>query len=304
MLFADFNGPTQPWLDALTPLATDFELRVWPHAGDHSEIDYVIVWAQPDGFLAQFPNLKAVHCTGAGVDRLLTDPGLPAVPIARMVDESLLIGMNEFVLAQVLHYHRAMPAYRTAQAAHAWAPIHVPLARERTVGIMGLGQLGLGSARTLLNAGFKVRGWSRSAKAIEGVDTFGQSALPAFLDGLDSLVCLLPLTAATTGILNASLFSHLSGASLINVGRGAHLVEEDLIPALDAGYLSAATLDVFQTEPLPSESPFWDDPRITMTPHASAFTHPGTAAPKIAANLRRAFAGLPMSDLVDHTNGY
>lgn len=304
VLFAVFGGGAEPWLKILTPLATDFELRVWPDAGSCEEVDYVITWAQPDGFLTKFPNLKGVHCTGAGIDRLLADPQLPDVPIARMVDDSLLIGMNEFVLAQALHYHRAMPAYRTAQAAHAWTPIHVPLARERTVGIMGLGQLGIGSARTLSAAGFTVRGWSRTVKSIDGMETFDAPALPQFLRGCDILVCLLPLTAQTEGILNAGLFSNLSGASLINVGRGGHLVEADLIPALDCGHLAAATLDVFRAEPLPADSPFWDDPRVTITPHASAFTHPETAAVKIVANLRRAFAGKPMRDLIDHTNGY
>jgi len=303
VLFACFGVRAEPWLAALSVAAPDFELRAWPDAGDYDEIDYVVVWAQPDGFLRQFPNLRAVLCIGAGVDRILADIDLPDVPIARMRDEGLTQGMVEFVLARVLHYHRLMPAYEAQQRQGVWRQLAAPLARDRTVGVLGLGQLGAACATNLAANGFRVRGWSRARKALPGVQSF-DGPLEAFLAPCEVVVCLLPLTPATRGILNAETLSHLSGASLINVGRGAHLVEADLIPALDAGHLVNATLDVFAVEPLPAGHPFWSDARITVVPHASALTPPGTAGPTIVANIRRHLAGQDLEDLVDRAAGY
>lgn len=303
VLFACFGVRAEPWLAALAEAAPDFELRAWPGAGDHDEIDYVIVWAQPNGFLRQFPNLRAVLCIGAGVDRILEDCDLPDAPIARMRDEGLTQGMVEFVLARVLHYHRLMPAYEAQQRRGVWRQLAAPLARDRTVGVLGLGQLGAACAVNLAANGFQVRGWSRARKDLPGVQSF-DGPLEAFLAPCDVVVCLLPLTPATRGILNGQALSCLSGASLINVGRGAHLVEDDLIPALDAGHLANATLDVFAVEPLPAGHPFWKDPRITIVPHASALTPPGTAGPTIVANIRRHLTGRDLLDLVDRTTGY
>ncbi|PZR31787.1 glyoxylate/hydroxypyruvate reductase A, partial [Caulobacter segnis] len=240
---------------------------------------------------------------GAGVDRILQDPDLPDVPIARMRDEGLTQGMVEFVLARTLHYHRLMPAYEEQQRQRVWRPLIAPLARDRTVGVLGLGQLGAACATNLAANGFKVRGWSRTPKDLPGVEAF-DGPLETFLAPCEVVVCLLPLTPATRGILNAGTLSHLSGASLISVGRGAHLVEADLIPALDAGHLAHATLDVFAIEPLPAAHPFWSDPRITVTPHASALTPPQTAGPTIVANIRRHLAGQDLQDLVDRAAGY
>lgn len=303
VLFACFGVRAEPWLEALTRAAPDFELRLWPDAGDKGEVDYVVVWAQPDGFLRQFPNLRAVLCIGAGVDRILEDTDLPDVPIARMRDEGLTQGMVEFVLARVLHYHRLMPAYEAQQRQAVWRQLAAPLARDRLVGVLGLGQLGSACATSLAANGFKVRGWSRTAKDLPGVQSF-DGPIESFLEPCEVVVCLLPLTPATRGILNAATLSHLSGASLINVGRGAHLVEADLIPALDAGHLANATLDVFAVEPLPAGHTFWSDPRITVVPHASALTPPGTAGPTIVANIRRHLAGQGLEDLVDRSAGY
>jgi len=303
LLFACFGVRSEPWVAALSQAAPDFELRLWPDAGDKAEVDYVVVWAQPDGFLCQFPNLRAVLCIGAGVDRILEDTDLPDVPIARMRDEGLSQGMVEFVLARVLHYHRLMPAYETQQRQRVWRQLAAPLARDRTVGVLGLGQLGSACAASLAANGFKVRGWSRTRKDLPGVQSF-DGPIEAFLEPCEMVVCLLPLTPETRGVLNARTLSRLSGASLINVGRGAHLVDADLIPALDAGHLAHATLDVFAVEPLPADHPFWTDPRITVVPHASALTPPATAGPTIVANIRRHLAGRPLLDLVDRTAGY
>jgi len=303
VLFACFGVRPEPWLAVLQQAAPDFDWRVWPDSGAKDEVDYVVVWAQPDGFLRQFVNLRAVLCIGAGVDRILQDSDLPDVPIARMRDEGLTQGMVEFVLARVLHYHRLMPAYEEQQRQALWRPLTAPLASERTVGVLGLGQLGGACAVRLAVNGFAVRGWSRTPRDLPGVTAF-DGPLEAFLEPCEVVVCLLPLTPATRGVLNARTLSRLSGASLINVGRGAHLVEADLIPALDAGHLAHATLDVFATEPLPGDHPFWSDRRITVVPHASALTPPHTAGPTIVANIRRHLAGSALLDQVDRAEGY
>jgi glyoxylate/hydroxypyruvate reductase A len=303
LLFAYFRPDAEAWLDALAPAGELVEIRCWPEAGDPGEIDYIVSWQHPPGFLGRFPAVKAIFWIGAGVDRLLLDPELPDVPVVRMLDESLSVGMAEFVAERVLHYHRMMPAYAEQQRQRTWRPLTPPLARDRTVGILGLGEIGGACATTLVGLGFDVQGWSRSPRSLPGVRT-ATGPLPAFLKGCDILVCVLPLTSQTHGILNRETFSHLDGAYLINVGRGGHLVEADLIPALDAGRLAGATLDVFETEPLPTDHPFWGDPRIVVTPHAAAVTHPSTAGAGILANLRRTLAGEPMEGVVDRDRGY
>jgi glyoxylate/hydroxypyruvate reductase A len=283
------------------------ELRVWPNAGDLAEVDYVLAWNHPPGFLTQFPRLRTIFSMGAGVDRLLLDPKLPAnVPLVRMADPGLAVFMKEYVLMRVLHYHRDMPTYEHQQREALWRQLPPLETRQRRVGIMGIGQIGGACARALAEHGFDVRGWARSARTIAGVSVFaGQDRLPEFLSGVQILVCMLPLTAATHGILNADLFAKVArGAWLINLARGAHLVEADLLRALDSGQLSGATLDVFASEPLPREHRFWRDPRITITPHASALTRPETAVPRLVENIMRDQAGQPLLDMVDRSAGY
>jgi glyoxylate/hydroxypyruvate reductase A len=303
LLFAYFRPDADAWLDALAPAGALVEIRRWPDAGDPGEIDYIVSWQHPPGFLGRFPAVQAIFWIGAGVDRLLLDPELPDVPVVRMLDESLSIGMAEFVAERVLHYHRMMPVYAEQQRQGVWRPLTPPLARDRRVGVLGLGEIGGACATALAGLGFDVRGWSRSPRSLPGVRTM-TGPLPAFLEGCGILVCVLPLTPETHGVLNRETFSQLDGAYLINVGRGGHLVEADLIPALDAGRLAGATLDVFETEPLPAEHPFWNDPRIVVTPHAAAVTHPSTAGAGIVANLRKALAGEPMEGVVDRDRGY
>jgi len=293
----------EAWLDALRPAGDLVEIRRWPAAGEPCEIDYLVAWQHPPGFLGRFPALKAIFWIGAGVDALLLDPELPDVPVVRMLDDSLSVGMAEFVAERVLHYHRMMPVYAEQQRQRVWRPLTPPLARDRRVGVLGLGQIGGACATTLAGLGFDVRGWSRSPRSLPGVRTF-TGPLPAFLEGCKILVCVLPLTPETRGVLNRETFNLLDGAYLINVGRGGHLVEAELIPALDAGRLAGATLDVFETEPLPADHPFWSDPRIVVTPHAAAVTQPSTAGVGILANLRRALAGEPMRGVVDLDRGY
>lgn len=307
LLYACFGVPAEPWAGELARNLPDLQLRLWPHAGSLEEIDYVLVWNSPQGFLGQFPRLRAIFSMGAGVDRLLADDGLPLdVPLVRMVDPSLVAGMNEFILLTTLYYHRRMPEYRRQQSARMWNPLRPPLAQDRNIAIMGLGQLGSTCSRSLAALGFSVSGWSRTPREIAGVHCFaGEREFTEFLQRAEILVCLLPLTAQTRGILNAATFSRLpQGAHLIHAARGEHLVEADLLAALERGQIEAATLDVFAAEPLPADHPFWLHPAITVVPHAAALTQPKTAAPIVTANIIRDLSGEPLWHVVDRRTGY
>ncbi len=295
------------WRDELTLRLPDLDMRVWPDVGEVADIDFALVWKPKPGDLARYPNLNAIFSLGAGVDHLFKDPNLPShVPICRAVDKTLTSGMTEYVLLGVLRYHRNAPDYDRLQRAGKWEGVPVRQAFERGVGIMGLGVLGADSAAHLVSLGFKVSGWSRTAKDLPGVTSFhGADGLRAFLEQSEILVCLLPLTTETDGILNRNTFADLPrGAYLINAARGAHLVEDDLIPALDAGQLAGATLDVFRTEPLPDGHPFWSDARIVITPHIASMSDPRTVADQVVENIRRVHAGAPLLHLVDRTLGY
>lgn len=307
MLWACLDIPPGPWLAVFSRAMPELEIRLWPDVGAAGDIDYAFAWKVPPGVLAGLPNLKAVFSLGAGVDRIVGADVVPAhLPLVRMVDPGLKEGMNEFVLMQALYYHREMPAFAAQQARREWRERDVPLARHRTVGIMGLGQLGRHCAENLVRIGFSVRGWARSAHEVPGVACFhGQDGLAPFLAGTDILVCLLPLTPDSRGILDAETFARLPrGSSLINVARGGHLVDADLLAALESGQIAGATLDVFHEEPLPAEHPFWSHPRIIVTPHISAPTQPETAAPTVVEGIRRHRAGLPLLNVVDRTAGY
>jgi glyoxylate/hydroxypyruvate reductase A len=307
LLFAGFEVDTDRWRKELKRGFPELEVRMWPDAGDPREIDYVLVWNHPAGFLRQFPNLRAIFSMGAGVDRLLLDPELPEhLPLVRMADPGLAVFMKEYVLMRVLHYHRDMPTYEQQQRTALWRQLPPRETLERRIGVMGVGQIGGTCARALAELGFEVRGFALRAREIPGVKVLaGPGRLREFLSGVEILICLLPLTVETRGILNADHFALLArGAWLINLGRGAHLAEADLLHALDSGQLAGATLDVFATEPLPSEHPFWRDPRITITPHASALTRPETAVPRLLNNIARERAGQPLLDLIDRVAGY
>jgi len=295
------------WERALTSLAPDIELRIWPEAGDPAEIDYALVWKPPPGELKSYPNLKIIFSVGAGIDHLASDPELPRhIPLVRMVEPGLTAGMSEFVVMAVLYHHRFMIEYGLQRREETWEEISQIAAEDRTVGIMGLGVLGRDAAEKLKPFGFSLAGWSRSPKEVPGVTGYhGDDGLKAFLAATDILVCLLPLTAETANILNAETFAALPrGAAVINVARGGHQVEDDLLAALDSGQLSGATLDVFQEEPLPAGHPIWQHPRILMTPHVASMTIPRSAAKAVIDNIRRFEAGEPLTDVVDLEKGY
>ena len=307
LLFRSSVDSAARWSGQLARLMPRLDIRVWPQIGDPAEIDYALVWRPEPGLLAALPNLKLILSLGAGVDHILSDPQLPRdVPIVRLVDPYLTDAMSEYVVLQVLRLHRRDLDYRTQQQAGIWRELPQPNAGERPVGILGFGEIGQDAARKLKALGFPVSGWGRGEKTLAGFATFaGLAGLPRLLAQSEILVCLLPLTSETRGILDARTFAALpKGAGLVNAGRGAHLVEEDLIPALDLGQLAAAALDVFREEPLPQGHPFWQHPRILVTPHIAGTTNPATAAPIVLDTIRRFEAGRPLLNRVDPSRGY
>jgi glyoxylate/hydroxypyruvate reductase A len=307
LLFRSSVDSEARWKPQLTRLMPELEVRLWPDIGDPAEIDYALVWRPEPGLLGSLPNLKLILSLGAGVDHILCDPHLPRrVPIVRLVDPYMTDAMSEYVVLQVLRLHRRDLDYRAQQQEGIWRELEQKNAAERPVGILGFGELGRDAGRKLKALGFDVTLWSRTEKTVAGLRSYaGRAGLPALLGRSEILVCLLPLTAETEGILNKTAFAMLpQGGGLINAARGAQLVEEDLLAALASGRLSAAVLDVFRDEPLPAGHPFWRHPRIVVTPHIAAATHPPTAAPIILDNIRRFEEGRPLLNQVDPAQGY
>jgi len=296
------------WREALLAEDPSLDIRLFPEAGDPRDIEAAVVWTAHDmAELRRYPNLRLVVSMGAGVDHLFRPPGPPpGVPVARLVDRRLTAGMTEWVLLNVLRFHRQDLEYRAQQAACVWRELPAPDTAVRRVGILGLGELGAAAARALLGLGFPVTGWSRRPRHVEGVQGFhGPDGLRAMLPRTDILVCLLPLTSETRGVIHAGTLALLPrGAFVINGARGGHVVDADLLAALESGHVAGAALDVFEPEPLPAGHPYWSHPRVVMTPHAASITIPGSAAPQVAENIRRAREGRPLLNLVDFPAGY
>ncbi|HEX2198959.1 MAG TPA: glyoxylate/hydroxypyruvate reductase A [Burkholderiales bacterium] len=300
ILFASTSENPEAWLPLLRQRLPHDELTVSPS----KDVDVVLVAAPPAGTFERLGRPKLIQSLWMGVEKLLADPALPrGVPLARLVDPGMVAAMSETVLAHVLDWHRHFHAYRRFQQAASWRRIEQRLAADRTVGLLGLGELGGDAARKLLALGFNVAGWSRRPKRIPGVQSFTE--LSSMLPACDALVCLLPLTRDTQGVLNQRAFALMKpGGCVINLARGAHLVVEDLLAALDAGQLAHAYLDVFDTEPLPPASPLWRHPGVTVTPHIAALTEPRTALPKVLDNIERVRRGEEPENLVDFQAGY
>ena len=297
----------QWWRDHLQKLLPAIECRLWDSVNDPADVLYAVVWRPPTGWLKRFSNLQCIVSIGAGIDHILEDTELPAgVPVIRTTGADLTQRMREYVCLHVLRLHRRSVETELAQRQRRWHNRIVPVAGERNVGVMGLGNLGTACAKSLYALGFNVAGWARQKHSIDGIKCFaGDAELSYFLSTIDILVCLLPLTPATKNFLCRSLFRQLpTGASIINVGRGAHLVEEDLLDALESGQLSFATLDVFRTEPLPKDHPFWLHKQITVTPHIASMIDPDTGGKEIAANLTRFINNEPIDDLASRDEGY
>ncbi len=297
----------EEWLRHFKAAMPELEVRIWPDYGDPAAVDAVAVGHPPHGALKPFTRLRLIASLFAGQEALLSDPTLPRdVPIMRTGSPEGDPMMSDTVLLHVLRHHRYLPAYHLAQQRREWIARPRLRAAERKVGMMGLGPIGLAAAKTLRDRGFEVAGWARRPRQIDGVAVYhGREQLPAFLARSEILVNLLPLTADTADILCRDTFARLPrGAAVINLARGGHLVEGDLIAALDAGHLDSATLDVFRQEPLPKESPLWAHPRITVMPHVARKIDAAEIAPRICDNLRRLERGEPPVNLVDRAAGY
>lgn len=300
------------WRAALHEAAPDREIVERLKRADDPDITYAVVWKQPPGVLTGLPNLKAIFSVGAGVDHIFGDETIPDVPIVRVVADDLTERMSEYVVWQVLDHHRKGGLYRTQQADRRWNEYRMqPPASAVTVGILGIGHLGRDAARKLRVMGFNVTGWSRTEKRIEGIETHhGEAGLDAFLAGADIVVCLLPLTPETRNILSAPLFAKMKARGplgapiLINAGRGGLQKEADILAALETRKLGAASLDVFETEPLPADSPLWSHPQVTVTPHAAAASEPSALIPPMVAQMDAHDRGEPLANLVDRDAGY
>lgn len=292
-------------------LSAHREVVLEPHGPEDPSIDYAVVWKQRPNLLSRLPNLKAIFSVGAGVDHILLDPHLPDVPIVRVVAGDLAQRMTEYVLWRVLDHHRQGMLYRAQQEKKVWHEPPQPAAGSVSVGVMGLGELGRAAASLLVAAGFRVYGWGRTARDVAGVACFhGEEGLSPFLAATDILVVLLPLTPATRGILDYSLLGKLrrdnalGGAVLINAGRGLLQRDEDIFRALEDGTLKEASLDVFESEPLPPASPLWRHPRAFVTPHAAASSDPEHLVAPMLAQMEAFERGEELRHVVDRAAGY
>jgi glyoxylate/hydroxypyruvate reductase A len=300
----------EPWLRGLAEWVPDAELWAWNESSADLATrmaDYAVVWTPPDAFYPSQPKLRAIFNLGAGVDGLLRSPALPDdIPLVRLEDAGMAPLMAEYVLQAAVRYARELDRMDDDRRAHRWVPHRTSDRADFPVGVMGAGALGQPVARMLAAHGFPVTLWSRHAKAIDGLRCYGgQDELAAFLAATRILVCLLPLTPDTEDIIDHALLDRLMpDAYLINVARGHHVVDADLLAAIADGKIIGATLDVFREEPLPASHPFWQEPRITITPHCSALTQRKETLKQIAAKIRQFERGETVSGIVDRARGY
>ncbi len=296
------------WRDLMVGHLPGLDFRIHPETGDAAEIDAVLVWRYPLDELKSFPNLKMIASLGAGVDHVLGERHLipDGVTLTRIVDPAMTAQMSEWCVMAVLNHLRGWDAYRELQAKRRYEELPAMRPDQVTIGVLGLGELGGDCARVLDAMGYTVRAWSRSPRQRDDIACFhGHDALQAFLAPCDIVICLLPLTDETRGLLNAATLGAMKrGAYVVNAARGQHIVEADLIAALDSGHIAGATVDVQSLEPMPDDHPFWYHPRIVSFPHIAAQTVPESCTAGIAANYRRLQTGEPLQDVVDLERGY
>lgn len=306
VFYSDSDDP-EPWREALARALPGLAFRASPDIGDPLEVRYTLVWKPPQGWHRQFPKLRAILSLGAGVDSLLEDPTLPdGIPVTRMVDAGMGRQMAEYALYGVMHFHRGMHHYARQQRAGTWVPRPPVAAKDFRVGVMGLGVLGLQAAALIRSAGYPVIGWSRSGTPADGLQVYaGAGEFAAFAGQVSALVNFLPLTPDTRGIIDARLLAALPrGAFVINLARGGHVVDADLLAALDSGGIGGAMLDVFQIEPLPPGHPYWSHPGVVVTPHVAAVIQAEDAASQVVENLKRLERGESPLGVVDRRRGY
>lgn len=296
----------KPFRDAILNVDPNIDVEIWPNTTNPSRVQFAVAWHHPQQIWKSYPNLKVISSLGAGVDHLLKDNSIPDnVHLTRVVVPSLADQMCDYVLTAVLNIIRNSEIYRDQQEESIWKIQPAYPKDELTVGVMGLGELGSATAKRLQLNGFNVNGWAQSEKKLKGISTFTAGTLGEFLNRTNILVNLLPLTPQTDGILDLDLFKELKKpAFLINVARGEHLVEEDLVYALDKGLITHAILDVFCTEPLPESHPFWGRKKITITPHIASVTDPNEVAVLLVENYKRTLSGMGLLNEVDRKRGY
>ncbi len=295
------------WRRRLEPLLPDCAVVEEAESVPVNYVRYAVVWKPRRGFCGLYPRLRAILSIGAGIEDVLSDSTIPErVAIIRMIDGALTAGMREYVLLHALRYHRRQPELEAYQRERRWNPVDAGVAADRHIGIMGLGALGLGSARHLLSLGFKVAGWKRTPASFDGIEVFsGREGLDVFLARTQILVCLLPLTAETRGLIDFEFLRKLPrDACVINASRGECLVENDLLAAIDTGHIGGATLDVFAREPLPPDHPFWIHPKITVTPHIASLTGLDSGGRHIARAIDDIESNKVPLGLVSRDRGY
>ena len=303
ILFASQKEKPEFWFPLLQKALPADRFHAWPDING-GDIDVAVVATHPKGTFAGLPKLRLIQSMWMGVENIVNDPDLPrGVPVARLIDPGMVAAMGETVIAYVLDWHRHFYCYRSFQKQNIWKRRKQYLASDRCIGILGLGELGSSIAAKLLAMNFRVAGWSRRPKTLPGVHC--STDLDAVISRSDALVCLLPLTENTRGVLNSRTLSLIrKDGCVINMARGGHLVIPDLLAALESGHLAHAYLDVFEQEPLPADSPLWAHPDITLTPHIAALTEPRTSVGKIAENVERLRRGEPPAHTVDFAAGY
>lgn len=306
LIMNPMRGTVDVWKEALAKVLPKEDVRFWPDAGKVEDIEVLIVGIPKLKELPKLPNLRLTISLLAGVDGMIRDPNLPDVPLVKVEPPGGDMMMTEYALSLVLYHHRNIPLYRINQMQHKWDGLPHKRASDRTVGLLGYGTLSKPMADKIKENGFKVAAWARTPKPDADIEIFvGAEGFAPFLARTEIAICMLPLTDETKGILNARAFSHMpKGASIINLGRGQHVVNADLMAALDSGQLGSATLDVTDPEPLPADNPLWDHPRVTIMPHVARRPTLAETMPQIVENLRRLRANEPLILLVNRNAGY
>ena len=304
----DFWEDMDVWSNGLKETMPEMDVRVYPDEGDVNEVEYAVVWKHPRGILNKYPNLKAILSLGAGVDHIISDPELPeGLPIVRLVDKKLTHEMCLHSLHWVLHFHSDQYLYRIQQQSREWIQQSSVQSEDRTIGIMGLGNIGKAIGDSLINLDFKVVGWgARPKESLGGIEYYcGHEQLADFLSQTDVLINVLPLTEDTKNILTKIELAFLpKGSFIINIGRGGIINESDLLTSLDSGHITAVALDVFAQEPLPENNSLWDHPSVYVTPHIAGQSNPGSAAQTIADNIRLIEKGETAYPIYSHSSGY
>lgn len=300
------NKDLETLKNAITSLDDNIDVEIWPRVANKDRVTFAVAWNHPKNTLSDYPNLKAVSSLGAGINHLLDDESISSeTKLCRLVTTSLKSEMAEYVLQAVLAYRHHTVRYADQRREAYWGKHEIIPKNDAAIGVLGLGEMGATVAADLAEKGYQVNGWSISKKHIPNVQTFSENEFEDFLSKTNILICLLPLTPKTKGILNLDVFKKLKQpAYLINVGRGQHLEEEDLVYALDTQKLTGAWLDVFHEEPLPKNHLFWSRPNIMITPHIAAVTNAKEAAERLIDNYKRALSGMELIDEITRTKGY